>query len=141
MSGSRVDHNHYCCETHTPVCKVEVVVALPRPDHETKLAHWLLAGDSDLPLRVLETLLAEPKRYRDLKLALIDGPSDTPLTRALKRLGERAMIRQGMSLDDPGDPRYYAATSLGVLAVLKAHEMRPIESTLAEARRAGLFSA
>lgn len=46
-----------------------------------------------------------------------------------------------MNLDDPGDPRYYAATPLGVRVVLKAHEMRPIEETLAEAREAGLFSA
>lgn len=112
---------------------------LPEPEHEVKLAHWLLGRESDLDLRVLETLLAEPKRYRDLRDQLIDG-SDTPLTRALRRLGERGLVRKGMNLDDPGDPRYYAATSLGVLVVLKAHELKPIAETLEEAKRAGLLA-
>lgn len=113
---------------------------LPEPEHETKLAHWLLGRESDLDLRVLETLLGEPKRYRDLRDLLLDGSSDTPLTRALRRLGERGLIRQGMNLDHPDDPRYYAATSLGVAVVLKAHEMLPIQKTLDEARRAGLLA-
>lgn len=113
---------------------------LPEPEHEVKLAHWLLGRASDLDLRVLEALLAEPKRYRDLRDQLIEGNSDTPLTRALRRLGERGLVRQGMTLEAPEDPRYYAATSLGVLVVLKAHEMRPIHETLDEARRAGLLT-
>lgn len=128
-------------DQHTGVC-VDMAESfeLPEPDHEVKLAHWLLGRESDLDLRVLETLLAEPKRYRDLRELLIEGNSDTPLTRALRRLGERGLVRQGMTLDDPGDPRYYAATSLGVLVILKAHEMRPIHETLDEARRAGLLT-
>lgn len=113
---------------------------LPESDHEAKLAHWLLGRESDLDLRVLESLLAEPKRYRDLRDDLIEGSSDTPLTRALRRLGERGLVRKGMNLDDPGDPRYYAATSLGVLVVLKVHELKPIADTLDEARRAGLLA-
>lgn len=104
------------------------------------LAHWLLGRESRLDLRILEALLAEPKRYRDLRDQLLDGASDTPLTRALKRLGERGLVRKGMNLDDPDDPRYYAATSLGVLVILKAHEMRPIAETLKEAKRAGLIA-
>lgn len=115
---------------------------LPEEDHELKLAHWLMGRESDLDLRVLEALLGEPKRYRDLRDLLLEADSsDTPLTRALRRLGERGLVRKGMNLDEPGDPRYYAATPLGVRVVLKAHEMRPIEETLAEAREAGLFSA
>lgn len=120
--------------------KSEPLFPLPEPGHEARLAHWLLGRESTLELRVLETLLAEPKRYRDLRATLLDGPSDTPLTRALKRLGERGLVRQGMHLEDNRDPRYYAATSLGVLVILKAHEMLPIERTLDEARRAGLFA-
>lgn len=116
------------------------VFDLPEPDHEAKLAHWLLGRESDLDRRVLEALLGEPKRYRDLRDELIEGASDTPLTRALRRLGERGLVRQGMNLDDPDDPRYYAATSLGVLVILKAHELRPIAETLEEARRAGLLT-
>lgn len=118
----------------------EPLFPLPEPGHEVKLAHWLLGKRSDLDLRVLEALLAEPKRYRDLRDQLLEGPSDTPLTRALKRLGERGLVRKGLNLDDPGDPRYYAATSLGVLVVLKAHEMRPVEATLKEARDAGVLA-
>lgn len=113
---------------------------LPEPEHEIKLAHWLLGRESDLDLRVLESLLGEPKRYRDLREALVSGSSDTPLTRALRRLGERGLVRKGMNLDDPGDPRYYAATSLGVLVALKVHELKPIAETLDEARRAGLLA-
>lgn len=126
---------------HTSMCVPgEILFPLPEPEHEVKLAHWLLGRDSTLELRVLEGLLGEPKRFRDLRAALVSGRSDTPLTRALKRLGERGLVRQGMNLDDRGDPRYYTATSLGVLAVLKAHEMRPIALTLEEIRRAGLLS-
>lgn len=113
---------------------------LPEPDHELKLAHWLLGRASDLELRVLETLLAEPKRYRELRGLVIDGPTDTPLTRALKRLGDLGLVRRGLNLDDPGDPSYYAATSLGVLVVLKAHELRPIAQTLDEARKSGMLA-
>lgn len=112
---------------------------LPEPDHELKLAHWLLGRDSQLELRILEALLAEPKRYRDLR-ELLPGRSDTPLTRALRGLGELGLVRKGLNLDDPGDPSYYAATSLGVLVVLKTHALRPIAETLDEARKAGLMS-
>lgn len=112
---------------------------LPEPDHELKLAHWLLGRPAGLELRILEALLGEPKRYRDLR-RLVKGRSDTPLTRALRSLDDRALVRQGLNLDDPGDPSYYAATSLGVQVVLKVHELRPIAQTLDEARRAGLLA-
>ncbi|MCA1814535.1 MAG: hypothetical protein LC624_11395 [Halobacteriales archaeon] len=112
---------------------------LPEPSHEVKLAHALLGRRSDLDLRLLEALLAEPKRYRELRGLLPRRASETLLTRALERLGESGLVRQGARLDDPADPRYYAATSLGVLVVLKAHEMLPIARTLEEARRAGVL--
>lgn len=117
----------------------EPLFPLPEPDHEIKLAHWLLGKESDLDLRVLESLLGEPKRYRDLRDRLLEGSSDTPLTRALKRLGERGLIRQGMNLDDPDDPRYYAVTSLGVRVMFKAHEMRTLQDRVDRARDEGLL--
>lgn len=117
----------------------EPLFPLPEPDHEIKLAHWLLGKESNLDLRVLESLLGEPKRYRDLRDHLIEGSSDTPLTRALKRLGERGLIRQGMTLDDPDDPRYYAVTSLGVRVMFKAHEMRTLQDRIDKARDEGLL--
>lgn len=112
---------------------------LPEPEVEMKLAHWLLGRDTDLDRRVLEALLGTPMRYRDLR-RLVAGKSDTPLTRSLHRLGEKGLVRQGMNLDDPQEPRYYAATPLGVLVALKMHELIPIERTLAEARSAGILS-
>lgn len=120
---------------------MDEVFPLPEPEHEAKLAHWLLGRESDLDLRILEALLGEPKRYRDLRDQFIDGASDTPLTRALDRLGDKALVRKGMNLDDPDDdPRYYSATSLGVRVALRAHELRPIAETLEAARRAGLLA-
>lgn len=103
------------------------------------MAHWLLARNSDIDLRVLEALLAEPTRYADLRDMLIEGASEAPLMQALNRLGERGLIRKGMSLEDPCDPRYYAATSLGVRVILKTHEMKPLVEILEEAKRAGLL--
>jgi DNA-binding HxlR family transcriptional regulator len=111
--------------------------AVPEADHELKLAYHLLGRESGLDLAILESLLGTPRRFRDLK-PLVKGSSDTPLTRALRRLGENGLVRQGMNLDDPGDPRYYAATRLGVHVALKAHEMRPVTEVLAEMRGAGL---
>lgn len=113
---------------------------VPEEDHGLKLAHHLLGSDSPLDLRVLNALVGEPKRFRDLK-PLVKGKSDTPLTRSLKRLGETGLIRQGMTLDEPGDPRYYALTKLGIHVVLKTHEMRPLADVLAEVRAAGLLAA
>ncbi len=111
---------------------------LPEPETEAKIAHWLLGRESDLDRRVLESLLGTPKRYGELR-RLVAGRSDTPLTRSLRRLGEKGLVRQGMHLDDPEEPRYYAATPLGVLVALKMHELVPIERTLAEAKRAGIL--
>ncbi|MHB8584885.1 MAG: hypothetical protein ACYDDF_03495 [Thermoplasmatota archaeon] len=113
---------------------------LAEVDHELRLAHWLLGRNGNLERRILEALLAEPKRYRDLRGLIRRGRSETPLTRALARLGELGLIRQGMTIEPPGDPRYYALTSLGVLAVLTTHKLRPIAETLDAARRAGMLA-
>jgi DNA-binding HxlR family transcriptional regulator len=111
----------------------------PEDDEETRLAFGLLGDKANpLDLRLLEELLAEPKRPRDLK-HLVPGKSDTPLMRALRRLGEAGLVRQGMNLRDPGDPRYYAATRLGVQVTLRAHEQRPVAEVLGELRDAGLL--
>lgn len=113
---------------------------LPEPDTEARLAHWLLGRETDLDRKIVIALLGTPQRYRDLR-SLVGGKSDTPLTRSLHRLGEKGLIRQGMNLDDPGEPRYYAVTPLGVLVALKMHEFVPIERTLEEARRAGVLGS
>ena len=123
-------------QTHT-VCVDGSAFAVPEADHELQLAYHLLGKGSRLDLAILEALLGTPQRFRDLK-PLAKGSSDTPLTRALKRLGEQGLVRQGMNLGAPGDPRYYAATRLGVQVILKSHELRPVSEVLAEIRNVGL---
>lgn len=120
---------------------METDFGFPEEDEETRLAFGLLGDRANpLDLQVLEELLAEPKRPRDLK-RLVRGKSDTPLMRALRRLGEAGLVRQGMNLRDPGDPRYYAATRLGVQVALRAHEQRPVAEVLGALREAGLLHA
>lgn len=113
---------------------------LPEAGHEAKLAYRLLAPESELDMGVMHAVLGSPKRFKDLK-SLTKGKSDTFLTRSLKRLGEQGLLRQGMTLEDPDDPRYYAATGLGVTVVLMAHELKPMDQVLALAKEAGVFAA
>lgn len=114
--------------------------AVPEEGEEAKLAHALIGRRDPLDLRILEELLGDPKRFRDLK-GLLGGRSETLLTRALSRLGDSGLVRQGMNLKDRGDPRYYQATRLGVQVVLKAHEFRQVSDVLAEMRELGLLQA
>lgn len=113
---------------------------VPEAGHEARLAYGLLSPGRELDLRVLHAVLGAPKRFKDLK-SLTKGKSDTFLTRAIQRLGEQGLLRQGMTLQDRGDPRYYAATGLGVAVVLLSHELKPMEQVLALAKDAGLFAA
>lgn len=112
----------------------------PGENEEVKLAHGLLGRNNPLELRILEELLGDPKRFRDLR-RLVPGKSDTPLTRALQHLGDNGLVRQGLTLKEPGDPRYYAATRLGVHVVLKTREHRSVADVMAELRTAGLLHA
>lgn len=116
----------------------ETGLELPQADHEAKLAFALLSRDNQLDLQILHDLLGAPKRFRDLK-RLIKG-SDTPVTRSLHRLAEHGLVRQGMTLEGD-DPRYYAATGLGVTVALKTHEFRPVTEVLGELRQLGVLHA
>lgn len=122
------------------VCVDESHFAVPQEGEEAKLAHALIGRKDALDRRVLEELLGDPKRFRDLR-HLVGTKSDTLLTRTLSRLGDAGLVRQGLNLKDPGDPRYYAATRLGVQVALKAHEFRPVADVMAELRDLGLLEA
>lgn len=113
--------------------------AAPEEGHEAHLAYGLLAEDRRLRLRILHELLQGPKRFRDLK-PLVGSKSDTPLTRALGKLADAGLVRQGLDLTRGDDARYYAPTGLGVAVTLKTHEFRPTVDVLAELRRAGVLA-
>lgn len=119
---------------------MESPFAPPEQDHEAKLAYGLLALGRELPLQVLHELLQGPKRYRDLK-PLIEGKTDTPLTRALSFLADSGLIRQGLDFTKGDDARYYMPTGLGVAVVLKTHEFKPVNDVLAELRDIGALAS
>lgn len=103
------------------------------------LAHELRTDAGRLRSDILHELLKGPKRFRDLR-PLLGGKSDTPLTRALAKLAEQGLIRQGLDFAQDDDHRYYAPTGLGVAVVLKSHEFAPTEAVLAEMRAAGILA-
>lgn len=115
-------------------------MALPEPNIEYRLAAALLGKKDDLDRRIVEALVGQPKRYSDLKVFL-KGRRDHVLTKALARLRKNGLIDQGFDLADDRPERYYALTHLGVLAVLRMHEMKPVHESIHAARRGGLVDA
>jgi|SRR5688572_17061464 len=95
---------------------------LPHPDAEYRLAYRLLAQDPPLDRAILEALVGQPRRYRDLR-ALLAGRYDNVLTKALARLKQEGAVRQGVDMDTAD--RSYGLTELGKLAVFRLHEMVP----------------
>lgn len=113
--------------------------AAPAEGHEARLAYEIMAESSGMRLAVLHELLKGPKRFRDLK-PLVEGRSDTHLTRALGKLTDAGLVRQGLDFTKGDDARYYAPTGLGVAVVLKAHEFRSTVDVLAELRDLGVLA-
>jgi DNA-binding HxlR family transcriptional regulator len=95
---------------------------LPAPDVEYRLAYRMLAQDPPLDRAILEALVGAPRRYRDLR-GLLAGRNDNVLTKALARLKQDGLVRQGVDLDSAD--RSYGLTELGRLAVFRLHEMVP----------------
>lgn len=95
---------------------------LPEPELEYRLAVRLLHQDPPLDREVLESLVGEPRRYRDLK-PLLRGRNDNVLNKALNRLREEGVIKQGVNAKT--GERRYALTELGKLVVFRLHEMVP----------------
>lgn len=95
---------------------------LPEPDTEYRLALRLLQQEPPLDREIIEALVGQPHRYRDLK-PLLRGRNDNVLNKALARLRDDGIIKQGIHLET-GEKRY-ALTELGKLVVFRLHEMPP----------------
>lgn len=84
---------------------------LPPADLELRLAGMAL--ESPLYGRILERLVAAPKRYGDLRPAL-EGKADNNLTVALKRLLAEGLLDQRVDPRLGKDAFLYGLTHLGV---------------------------
>ncbi|MCA1810639.1 MAG: winged helix-turn-helix transcriptional regulator [Halobacteriales archaeon] len=113
-------------------------LGLPPPDVEYRLAVRLLAQEPPFGQEILEALVGYPKRYRDLKV-LLGGRSENVLTKALRRLRENGLVKQGVDLDAGAD-KVHSLTELGKLTVFRLHEMVPHAQSI-QAYERGLVPA
>ncbi len=108
---------------HQWVCRMEPIA----DGHVDRLAIRLLHQETQLDLQILEKLMGERLRYGGLK-PLLMGRSDHVLTKALQRLQEVGAIQAGLAADLK--TKTYGLTPIGKLALLRAHEFRPINMTI-----------
>lgn len=111
---------------------------MPEPDIEYKLAFRLLNQDPPLDRRILEKLVGQPHRYTELK-PLLKGRNDNVLTKALRRLMDDGLIKQGVNTQTK--ERRYALMELGKLVVFRLHEMVPHRESIAAYERGVRASA
>ena len=95
---------------------------LPSRDEEFRLAVRLLDQDPPLDREIVERLVGQPSRYRDLK-PLLAGRNDNVLNKALARLREEGILKPGIDVETA--EKRYALTELGKLVVFRLHEMVP----------------
>lgn len=107
---------------------------LPARDEEFRLALRLLDQTPPLDREIVEKLVGQPCRYRDLR-PLLAGRNDNVLNKALARLRGDGIIKQGFDAGS-GDKRY-TLTELGKLVVFRLHEMVPHRQSI-EAYERGL---
>ncbi len=100
---------------------------LPAKDDDYRLALRLLDQEPPLDRQVLEALVGRPARYRDLRPLLL-GRNDNVLNKALTRLRDDGMIKQGIDLESK-DKRY-ALTELGKIVLFRLHEMVPHKASI-----------
>ncbi len=107
----------------------------PEPDDVSRLAHRLLAKTNLVDARVLDQLVGHPRRYAELRDSLVQGKSDTPLTRALRRLRRDGLIRRRSDVGrDPPVDRY-ELTDLGTEVLFTVHNYRFLTRLQAKAHR------
>lgn len=111
---------------------------LPARDEEYRQALRLLDQEPPLDREILEHLVGRPARYRDLR-ALLRGRNDNVLNKALTRLRNDGLVKQGVDLD--ARDRRYALTELGKLVLFRVHEMVPHEASIAAYERGVKASA
>lgn len=100
---------------------------LPEPDAEYALALELVSQRARTQLRILETLMGQPRTYSELR-PLLEGRNNNVLTKALRSLRERGLIQTG--LRDDLKTATYRLTPLGQLVILRSHEMLPHQQSI-----------
>lgn len=118
-----------------PSAEPTVPVVPPPEDIHLKLAHELLAKDSDLDLRILHDLLGHPKRYSELK-PLLGDLNDHNLTVALKRLQRDGLIQRRTDARREPVVHRYEISPLGIQVVLAVQSMGPIHDAVRRYARA-----
>lgn len=113
----------------------ELVFPDPEPDDVARLAYQLLGKKSRLDMEVLDNLVGHPRRYAELRDALIQGRTDTPLTRALRRLRRDGLIRQRSDVSQSPPIDRYELTDLGADVLFTIHNLRFVSGLTAQARR------
>ena len=95
---------------------------LPARDEDYRLALRILQQEPPLDRQIVERLVGQPARYRDLR-PLLEGRNDNVLNKALTRLRADGIIKQGIDL--PSNERRYALTHFGKIVLFRLHEMVP----------------
>lgn len=111
---------------------------LPKKDEDYRLALRLLQQEPPFDREILESLVGHPARYRDLR-SLLHGRNDNVLNKALLRLRDEGLIKQGVDLDS--SDRRYGLTELGRLVVFRLHELIPHQASIDAYERAVKASA
>lgn len=93
------------------------------------VVHRLLGQANCLDLRILEALVAEPKRFTELK-PLIGERYDHNLTVALARLARDALIERRSFLEADEVVHRYRLTPVGVEALLMSNKLQPLSQTI-----------
>lgn len=88
------------------------------------MAHRLLGKKNPLDARVLDELIGRPKRYSELREAIITGRTDTPLTRALHRLRRDGLIRGRSDISENPPVDRYELTHLGADVLFMIHNIQ-----------------
>ncbi len=99
---------------------------------EYTLAVQLLAQPAKTQLQILEALMGEPKTFTQLK-PVLRGRNNNVLTKSLRSLREKGMIQTGLQSDLK--TKTYRLTSLGMLVILRCHEMIPHHQSIEAYRR------
>lgn len=121
-TGSEDTRHKLYLPTHTNRYVMVEPWGLPPRDEEFRLALRLLEQAPPLDREIVERLVGQPGRYRDLKPLLV-GRNDNVLSKALARLRNEGILKQG--LDVRSGEKRYSLTELGKLVVFRLHEMVP----------------
>ncbi len=107
---------------------------LPEEGHEDRLAFRLAGNEKPLEVQIMHMLAGKPRRFRDFKVLVPKGKSDTPIARALHGLAEEGLIDRGMT-SHPDDSEFrYSLSGLGVQVLFRSHEFKQVATVIQELR-------